>query len=51
MSKSDFVVELVNAFNLCNYYVDDIYTCFTVEGRRTVGSFVPGTDVKDILKK
>jgi hypothetical protein len=51
MPKNNFVIGLVNAFNLCNYYFDDIYTNFTVEGKRIVGSFVSSTDIKEYSQK
>ena len=51
MPKSDSVVELVNMFNLYNYHFDDIYTNFTVEGRRIVGLFVPGADIQEYTQK
>ncbi|WCR59300.1 MAG: hypothetical protein PG978_000736 [Wolbachia endosymbiont of Ctenocephalides felis wCfeF] len=50
MPKSDFIVELVNAFNLNNYFCDRVNTNFTVEGRKIVGLFAKGTDVAKYLR-
>ncbi|WP_353270087.1 hypothetical protein [Wolbachia endosymbiont (group A) of Myopa testacea] len=43
--------ELVNAFNLNNYFSDKINTNFTVEGKKIVGLFVSGTNTKEYLQR
>ncbi|MDG7055200.1 MAG: hypothetical protein LJD31_01435 [Wolbachia endosymbiont of Menacanthus eurysternus] len=50
MPKSNFVVDLVNAFNLNNYFSDNVYTNFTVEGEKIVGLFAKDTDVTGYLR-
>ncbi|MDG7052928.1 MAG: hypothetical protein LKM45_03520 [Wolbachia endosymbiont of Alcedoecus sp.] len=51
MPRSNFVVGLVNTFNLNNYFSDRINTNFTVEGRKIVGLFAYGTDVAKYLRR
>ncbi|MDG7057204.1 MAG: hypothetical protein LKM43_03590 [Wolbachia endosymbiont of Penenirmus auritus] len=50
-----FVTELVNAFNLNNYYSDNIYTNFTMQngtkGDKIVSLFKRGGDIKEYLKE
>ncbi|MCM1001861.1 hypothetical protein [Wolbachia pipientis] len=47
---SNFIKELVNAFNLNNYACGRINTNFTVEGNKIVGLFKYGTDVARYLR-
>ncbi|MDR1139150.1 MAG: hypothetical protein LBJ80_02165 [Rickettsiales bacterium] len=51
MPKSNFVVDLVNAFNLNNYFCDRVNTDFTVDGQKVVGLFAKGTDVARYLQQ
>ncbi|MDR0289218.1 MAG: hypothetical protein LBH78_04170 [Rickettsiales bacterium] len=44
------IKELVNAFNLNNYFSDNVYTNFTVEGKKIVGLFADDTDVIKYLR-
>ncbi|WP_374698745.1 hypothetical protein [Wolbachia endosymbiont (group B) of Limnophora tigrina] len=43
--------ELVNAFNLNNYFSDKINTNFTVEGKKIVGLFASSTNTKEYLRE
>ncbi|WP_265022120.1 hypothetical protein [Wolbachia endosymbiont (group A) of Icerya purchasi] len=57
MPTKVFVTELVNAFNLNNYFSDNIYTNFTVQGGtkgkndKIVSSFGRDGDIKKYLKE
>ncbi|WP_265026414.1 hypothetical protein [Wolbachia endosymbiont (group A) of Bibio marci] len=44
------IKELVNAFNLNNYFSDKINTNFTVESKKIVGLFASNTDTKEYLR-
>ncbi|WP_265035129.1 MULTISPECIES: hypothetical protein [unclassified Wolbachia] len=43
--------ELVNAFNLNNYFSDEINANFTVEGKKIVGLFASGTNIGEYLRR
>ncbi|CCF78245.1 hypothetical protein wOo_06340 [Wolbachia endosymbiont of Onchocerca ochengi] len=45
------IKELVNVFNLNNYFCDRINTNLTVEGKKIVGSFAHGTNVAEYLHR
>lgn len=45
------IKELVNVFNLNNYFSERINTNFTVEGRKIVGLFADDTDVAEYLHR
>ncbi len=51
MPKNNFVTELVNAFNLRNYYFDDVNTNFTVKGNKIVGLFASDVEVKKYFQE
>ncbi|MFP3015318.1 MAG: hypothetical protein ACEY3B_03275 [Wolbachia sp.] len=57
MPTKTFVTELVNAFNLNNYFSDNIYTNFTVQGGtkgkndKIISSFDHDGDVRKYLKE
>lgn len=51
MPKNNFVTELVNAFNLFNYYFDDFNTNFTVKGNKIVGLFASDVEMKKYFQE
>lgn len=51
MPKNNFATELVNAFNLRNYYLDDVNTNFTVKGNKIVGLFASDVEIKKYFQE
>ena len=43
--------ELINAFNLNNYFSDKVNANFTVEGKKIVGLFASNTNTKEYLRR